>query len=56
MKKIKIKTKSGEIITRKANVIDFIGDEGRYSVAYVGDTTYYVIDRDFGGAVFGVKK
>lgn len=56
MTKITIKTKSGKMIERNANVTDWIDGNGRQSsTAQIGNAVYRVIDRTSDGAIFAAK-
>ena len=56
MQNIRIKTRSGKMIDRRAEVIDRLDNEGnQYSIALVGRGIYRVIDRDFYGPVWSAK-
>jgi hypothetical protein len=53
-KTVRIITSTGKTIERKAEITDWIDNQGRQSsTARVGRTVYRVIDRDAVGAVFG---
>jgi hypothetical protein len=55
MLRIRIETKAGKVIERKAEVRDFIDDSGRqYSLAQVGVFLYAVVRRDCLGPIFKV--
>jgi hypothetical protein len=57
MKKIRIKTKSGQLIERNAAIVDYITDSGEcYSEARVGRFVYRVVCRDVYGAIFAISK
>ena len=55
MSRIRIETKSGKVIERRAEVRDFIDNSGRqYSLAQVGVFLYTVVRRDCLGPIFKV--
>lgn len=54
---VKIRTKKGGIITRKALVTRWIRNDGsQFHTCTVGTNIYHIVDHDFDGPIYSIKK